>query len=389
MMKAIAPERFEWFDYTRYTFSLGLDLGGKVFLSGHSASRYDEDARRIVVRGGMADQTRTAYAKIERILETAGLSFADVTRIVEYVTVAGIERYGEAAAVRSELFGATTPAINTVCVNRLLRPDAWIEVEVTAGGGKGEGGDGVVVLPSLLPVDPSGEVVARGDLLGQTELLYERGAEVLESLGLSWSNATKIVDYLTPEGLGEYKRTGRVRRDRLDAPYPASTGILMQRLAHPDALIQLDVLASRRPLETVNPGWERYRKLTYSPAVRAGDVLFMSGQAALDPATERAVHAGDIAAQAEYTYRNILAVLEAAGAGPKHLVKTVEYVTPAGLERYREVASVRQRLLRAPWPASTGAVCEALLRPEFLLEVDPMAVLTRATPAAESAVAAP
>jgi hypothetical protein len=56
-------------------------------------------------------------------------------------------------------------------------------------------------------------------------------------------------------------------------------------------------------------------------------------------------------------------------------VKTIEYVTPAALERYRSVAGVRSKLLREPWPASTGLVCEALLRPEMLIEVDPFAIL--------------
>jgi len=36
---------------------------------------------------------------------------------------------------------------------------------------------------------------------------------------------------------------------------------------------------------------------------------------------------------------------------------------------------VRREILREPWPASTGVVCEALLRPEFLIEIDPLAVL--------------
>jgi hypothetical protein len=58
-------------------------------------------------------------------------------------------------------------------------------------------------------------------------------------------------------------------------------------------------------------------------------------------------------------------------------VKTIEFVTPAGLERYREVAAVRDRLLTEPYPASTGVVCPALLRPEFEIEVDPLAVLER------------
>jgi len=88
------------------------------------------------------------------------------------------------------------------------------------------------------------------------------------------------------------------------------------------------------------------------------------------------MHEDDIVAQAEYTYGNILKVLHAAGAGPENLVKTIEYVTPNALERYRDVASVRAKFLRAPFPASTGLICEALLRPEMKIEVDPFAILS-------------
>ena len=57
-------------------------------------------------------------------------------------------------------------------------------------------------------------------------------------------------------------------------------------------------------------------------------------------------------------------------------MRTVEYVTEAGLARYRDTAPVRAGLLAAPYPASTGVVCAGLLRPEFELEVDAMAVLS-------------
>jgi len=53
----------------------------------------------------------------------------------------------------------------------------------------------------------------------------------------------------------------------------------------------------------------------------------------------------------------------------------VEYVTPEGLGDYRVVADVRREMLRSPYPASTGIVCGGLLRPEFLLEVVPTAVI--------------
>ncbi|MCY3670536.1 MAG: RidA family protein, partial [Alphaproteobacteria bacterium] len=104
-------------------------------------------------------------------------------------------------------------------------------------------------------------------------------------------------------------------------------------------------------------------------------LLFLSGQGSLDPETQQVLHDGDVVAQAEYTYANILKVVEAAGGNAANLVKTIEYVTPAALERYRDVASVRAKMLQRPYPASTGLICQALLRPEMQIEVDPFAVL--------------
>jgi len=205
--------------------------------------------------------------------------------------------------------------------------------------------------------------------------VFERAEDMLGAAGLSMSNVVKTVDYSTPATLGDYKGTGRVRKDLLGPVYPAAAGILLSRLQTPETLVSIDFIASHAEPVAVNPGWERYQKLTYSPAVRAGDALFMSGQAALDPVTEKALFPGDVVAQADYTYANIVEVLKAAGGGPENLVKTIEYVTPGGLAEYRGVATVRDERLVAPFPASTGCVCEALLRPEFLIEIDPMAIL--------------
>jgi enamine deaminase RidA (YjgF/YER057c/UK114 family) len=373
---AIKPTHFPWFDYSRYSFSLGLKTPATVYLSGHTASEYDPAARRIVVRGGMTEQVRTAWAKIGAILDAAGLGFGNVVRVVEYLRPEGIERYAEAAAVRDEVFGAHRPVVNTVPVKSLLRPEAFIEIEVTAETKISERkSSGVVFLPTVQPVDEQGRIVGAGDVVAQAEAIFERAARTLAALGLGFDRVVKTVDYITPAALANYKATGRVRRARLGPVYPGAAGILMPRLMHPAALIQYDFIAVRDIPVAVNPGWARYQKLTYSPAVRAGKLLFMSGQGALDPATERVVFENDVMAQAQYTYENILKVVAAAGGGPQHLVKTIEYVTPAALERYRGVADVRSKLLREPWPASTGLVCEALLRPEMLIEVDPFAIL--------------
>lgn len=383
---ALKPHHFPWYDYSRYTFSLGLSVGERTLLSGHSASEYDAGAREIVVRGGMCEQARTAWAKIATILEAGGRSLADIVRVVEYVTLEGIERYAEAAAIRDELFGDNRPALNTVVVNRLLRPQALIEIEVEAEPSEAPPradriwpfarvADGFVYLSSILPLDDAGAVIAAGDPVAQIRAIYERAARVLAALGLGMDRVVKTVDYLSPAALANYKHTGGVRREFLGPVYPAATGIIMRRVAHRDAMVQVDFIASLHQPAAVNPRWARYAQLTYSPAVRAGEMLFISGHPALDQESATPVHPGDIAAQAAYVYGNILRVVAAAGGEPEHLAKTIEYITPAALERYREVAGVRSRILRAPFPASTGCVCETLLRPEYLIEVDSLAII--------------
>jgi enamine deaminase RidA (YjgF/YER057c/UK114 family) len=373
---ALKPARFPWLDSSRYSFSLGLKAATGTYLSGTTASEYDPAAKRIVVRGGMTDQVRTAWAKIGAILESGGLGYGDVTCVVEYVKPEGIERYSEAAAVRCEVFGKHEPVLHTVPVKALVRPDALIEIEVTASPSPGKPEtSGVVFLPTLQPVDDQGAVVGAGDVVAQARAIFERAGKMLAMLDLGFDRVVKTVEYITPSARASYRDTARVRRDYLGPVYPAAVGILMPRLLHPEALIQCNFIATRDSTVAVNPGWTRYQKLTYSPAVRAGRLLFMSGQGSLDPATDAIVHEGDVAGQAEYTYRNLIKVLEAAGGGPQNLVKTIEYVTPAALAGYREVAKVRDKLLREPWPASTGLVCEALLRPEMRIEIDPFAVL--------------
>ena len=378
--QVLEPERFPWFDYRRYSFSLGLGAGANCYLSGHTASAYDPETKRMVVKGGMTQQVRTAYDKVAAILEAGGKSFADVVRLVEYVTPAGIECYPEAEAVRRKVFGLHRPAVNTAPIKSLLRPDALIEIEAMTGpagtatpaGPNGEvacESENLVFLPSISV--PSGGA----DLATNLGAVFDEAERVLKALGLGLGNLVKTVDYVTPAGFAAYRDTARVRRERLGPVYPAATGIVVPRLVHPDAPIQLDMIAARGAPSAVDMGWTRHGRLTYSSAVRAGRYLFLAGQGAVDPESGEMQCVGDVAGQADFIYRNILAILAAAGGGPQNLVKTVEYTTSAALPRYREVAEVRKALLARPYPASTGPVCEAMVRPEMLIEVDATAVL--------------
>jgi 2-iminobutanoate/2-iminopropanoate deaminase len=67
----------------------------------------------------------------------------------------------------------------------------------------------------------------------------------------------------------------------------------------------------------------------YSQAVIAGDLIFTSGQIALDPITQQMVQ-GDIRAQTERVMDNLAAVLDGAGAGFENVVKATIFVVDLG-----------------------------------------------------------
>ena len=88
----------------------------------------------------------------------------------------------------------------------------------------------------------------------------------------------------------------------------------------------------------------------FSAAVRAGDLLFLSGQIALDPATGKLV-AGDIDVQTEQIFTNISAVLEAAGKSFDDVMKTTVYL--ADMRDFTAMNTVYARYFQTPYPART------------------------------------
>ena len=64
----------------------------------------------------------------------------------------------------------------------------------------------------------------------------------------------------------------------------------------------------------------------YNQAVKAGDLLFCSGQIALDPQTGAMVGEGDVEAETRQVLRNLEAVLSAGGATPQQVVRTTVFL---------------------------------------------------------------
>ena len=109
----------------------------------------------------------------------------------------------------------------------------------------------------------------------------------------------------------------------------------------------------------------------YSPGLRAGNLLFLSGQIPIDPATSNVVE-GDIAAQTEQVMRNIGALLKAAGAGFEHVVRTTVFL--ADINDFAAMNAVYGRFVGTPPPARSTVQVARLPR-DARVEIDVIALL--------------
>jgi reactive intermediate/imine deaminase len=110
---------------------------------------------------------------------------------------------------------------------------------------------------------------------------------------------------------------------------------------------------------------------TYSQAVRTGDTVYLSGQIALDPATTQLV-GPDIDLQIHQVFKNLRAVVTAAGGGFEHVVKLTVYVT--SMAYFPRVNEIMAQYFSTPYPAR-AAVGVAELPRSALVEIDAVMVL--------------
>ena len=107
----------------------------------------------------------------------------------------------------------------------------------------------------------------------------------------------------------------------------------------------------------------------YSPVVVSGDLVFVSGHVAFDPATGRIV-GETFEAQAHQTFKNLKRALRAAGCDFSDVVKTTAFITRA--EDFAAFNEVYQQYVPEPYPARSTVVA-ALVVEGLLVEVEMVA----------------
>ena len=114
---------------------------------------------------------------------------------------------------------------------------------------------------------------------------------------------------------------------------------------------------------------------TYSQAVKvtgAQAILFLAGQVAYDD-EGRPAHRGDFAAQAREVFRAIKAQVEAGGGAMANIVKINTFLTD--IRHRQDLIPVREEFFGKKGPASTLVAVAALAQPDWLIEVEAIAVV--------------
>jgi len=108
----------------------------------------------------------------------------------------------------------------------------------------------------------------------------------------------------------------------------------------------------------------------YSQAVDLGDLVFLSGQIPLDPASGQFVGTGDIQAQTERVLQNLQGVLQAAGLTLDHVVRTTVFMTD--LAEFPRMNEVYAKYFTKDPPARSTVQVAALPR-TARIEIDAIA----------------
>ncbi len=129
----------------------------------------------------------------------------------------------------------------------------------------------------------------------------------------------------------------------------------------------------RSVIQRLNPpGLSSPTGYSHVVAARGGRTIYISGQVAFD-ASGQLVGRGDVRAQTQQVFANLELALKAAGATFNDVVKTNYYMLDAG--QVQAVRDIRAQYFTTELPASTLVQVPRLANPDFLIEIEVIAVV--------------
>jgi 2-iminobutanoate/2-iminopropanoate deaminase len=114
-----------------------------------------------------------------------------------------------------------------------------------------------------------------------------------------------------------------------------------------------------------------YEPFRLAQGYRVGDLLFISGQAAID-SSGHIVGAGDFDAQANQVFQNLDRVLRAGGSSLRNVVKVTIFLTD--MNHFDKIVKLREQWFTPPYPADTIVEVTSLYSPDAMIEIEATAV---------------
>jgi 2-iminobutanoate/2-iminopropanoate deaminase len=118
-----------------------------------------------------------------------------------------------------------------------------------------------------------------------------------------------------------------------------------------------------------------YEPFRLAQGYRVGELLFISGQAAID-GRGKIVGRGDFDAQAKQVFANLERVLSAGGSSLRNVIKVTIFLRD--MSNFNKIVQLRGRYFTPPYPADTIVEVSSLYSPEALLEIEAIAVADEA-----------
>ncbi len=123
----------------------------------------------------------------------------------------------------------------------------------------------------------------------------------------------------------------------------------------------------------INP--DPYQPFRLAQGYRAGDLLFISGQTAIDDSGQL-TGIGDFDKQADKAFENLEKVLKAGGSSLKNVIKVTILLKDMG--NFNKIVALRGKYFKAPYPADTILEVSSLYSPDALIEIEAVAVADEA-----------
>ncbi|WP_204056202.1 NAD(P)-binding domain-containing protein [Microbispora corallina] len=278
----------------------------------------------------------------------AGGAPGDVARVREVLSVFGTVR---------ETGGPGTGAATKLAVmNVFVSAQVGLAEGLAYARALGLDRSALVDVLSATPLGPLAERLRPAVESGPSETRY--------ALGLAAKDLR-----LGTEGPGSAQSVAAAARDRLAEA--AAAGLADRDLT---AIIPFaEAAGPREPVRRLNPASVPATNGYYSHATRAGDLLFVSGQVALDE-DDRVVGEGDMTRQAEFVMENLRRILADQGSSFDRVLHIRTFLTDMDL--LPQYGAVRRRHITGEPPASTTVEVPRLFRPGLLLEVELVAAVS-------------